>query len=1526
MKLRRVIPWVVLVGLVAVGVVIWGWNRRQNAEWRVLQRGQIAFQHGDVEQAVQHFREAHRRYPDSFTAAYLLASAEIRLGRTEEARRHAEAAAAIAPKRYEPALTRAASYRADIMRKYEALLRTPLEVEFAATETLGAQALQALQQAEPLAGPDHVDVLAERGLCEAWLFRLHRLHEYALRQEAARTEATDAAHAAELRTRANECASKAAAAGETALDALLASLRKQPKNPPVAETAEELALTLGRHDQVMEAYDLLASAKAATERAAILAVQSLVGRAVAPVTADDWNASQRAGSLLESFLKDNPKSVEARVYLTRLLIARGEMESAGKQTDEILKIDPSSGWGRLLRGQLLLAAGEPQKAKEMIQALGGPIARSVEYKLLLAEAQRRTGYPQLERQLYRQVLDLDPANAEAHLAMINGLLADGQTTAAEAQLTTAVTAAPDSEPILRFAAEYYLDRGQEAQALALLERTARRPNLSRPARELLAEMYVRAGAADRAEEILKQAGPAPAGGIRDKYVLANLALARGRFEEARKSLEALVAANPRWPQGHLSLARALAAQRRNEDAAREAALALENAPRDPSIRLAVAVIYAGVGLLDEADTLCGDVLREAPNNQAALNLSARIGLLRGDYEAAAQHLETLNRLKGQRVQDWLIQAELAFRQGQYDKCLDLCRNKAEPEAQWLAAAAMVRQGQPAQAAEQLAQLVEAKPDFGQAYDQLVKVWLSIDTPAGAMERLKGLKNAKPLPLALSKGAILVAMGKPDEAIALYNPLLADKTLAASTTARRALRTAIATCCRLKNDTAGELKQYEALAADNDTRLAGSLQMVQFYRRQNQNDRAAEVLDRISRETGDDETTVAVRRQLASMYTAVGRTENAVAELNRAIAIRPDSVQLILEKVQAFAAGGQLDDSLATVTDARTRWPDNVQLLQLLADVQAARREYAAAMETLEHMSAHGDSARIAANLNRAVLLVRMGLYADAVAGLQTLLRELPATGRSHLLTIAQAMIGLGQHAEAQAELLKVPETSPQYRAARLMLARDLRATGKTDEAVKIYQALLTDRPADGELAYELCDVLVQASKLAEADKVAAAQEARYAPRTREAIQWRLTRAVIAGRRHDWSAAVEPLEEIVATVPDRREYRWQLALFRLAAGQTQAAARDLDKEPQDSLLAILTRSLADAPATQPASRPGEPPAAIVAVLRNPGTRREQQLAGVLTLFAMPMTPQQVLAAIGEVNLPLTELVKACADSPAASRPQASKVARFLAQAAIADIYGHAWLADYFCEQANQVDGESPWIPIVWQPILNRIGKRAEAARVGAAAEAVVAKTRWGRELAIWKALGADDLDAAVRQIDALPADAPANGTLLLATGAGFMNKGRLEDALQWFEKALAVDPNNPEANNSVAYLLAEVKAQDPAALERAEKLAAKAVHDAPNSPAIRETLGWVRVRRGDAKAALPDLLIALDSLRNDPRMHYHLGVCYEKLGQPGMARMHLANVSKLAGGANLPEAKHAEELLRRLPTTTAPAATAPGAQS
>lgn len=115
----------------------------------------------------------------------------------------------------------------------------------------------------------------------------------------------------------------------------------------------------------------------------------------------------------------------------------------------------------------------------------------------------------------------------------------------------------------------------------------------------------------------------------------------------------------------------------------------------------------------------------------------------------------------------------------------------------------------------------------------------------------------------------------------------------------------------------------------------------------------------------------------------------------------------------------------------------------------------------------------------------------------------------------------------------------------------------------------------------------------------------------------------------------------------------------------------------------------------------------------------------------------------------------------------------------------------------------------------------------------------------------------------------------------------------YEKALQIDSNNPVASNNLAYLLL----QNGGDVDQAVSLAQTARRGVPDSPGYADTLGWALYNKGYYQQSIDlfqqALQLGVKANRPDnPTIHYHLGLAYEKGGQPELARKELERVLQI----------------------------------
>jgi tetratricopeptide (TPR) repeat protein len=110
-------------------------------------------------------------------------------------------------------------------------------------------------------------------------------------------------------------------------------------------------------------------------------------------------------------------------------------------------------------------------------------------------------------------------------------------------------------------------------------------------------------------------------------------------------------------------------------------------------------------------------------------------------------------------------------------------------------------------------------------------------------------------------------------------------------------------------------------------------------------------------------------------------------------------------------------------------------------------------------------------------------------------------------------------------------------------------------------------------------------------------------------------------------------------------------------------------------------------------------------------------------------------------------------------------------------------------------------------------------------------------------------------------------------------GELDEAQQWWEKALQIDSYAAAAANDLAWMYAEGRGS----LEVALQLAQTARSKYPNLPEVNDTLGWVYYRKDLVGQAILYLQQSLDVEPKNPVYLYHLGMAYARKGEDAKAR-------------------------------------------
>ena len=162
------------------------------------------------------------------------------------------------------------------------------------------------------------------------------------------------------------------------------------------------------------------------------------------------------------------------------------------------------------------------------------------------------------------------------------------------------------------------------------------------------------------------------------------------------------------------------------------------------------------------------------------------------------------------------------------------------------------------------------------------------------------------------------------------------------------------------------------------------------------------------------------------------------------------------------------------------------------------------------------------------------------------------------------------------------------------------------------------------------------------------------------------------------------------------------------------------------------------------------------------------------------------------------------------------------------------------------------------------------------------------------------------------DNPREVRFYVLAGELYEAKHSWGQAEAMYRQALEISPNHPLASNNLAYVMLEQGEN----VDLAMNMAQTARRGMPDSANAADTLGWAYYRKGIYQSAISQFHEALRlNERNrepdDPLLHYHLGLAYEKAKQMGLARRELEKAVQLN-----PHDEDARKALSELPVDLA----------
>ena len=153
------------------------------------------------------------------------------------------------------------------------------------------------------------------------------------------------------------------------------------------------------------------------------------------------------------------------------------------------------------------------------------------------------------------------------------------------------------------------------------------------------------------------------------------------------------------------------------------------------------------------------------------------------------------------------------------------------------------------------------------------------------------------------------------------------------------------------------------------------------------------------------------------------------------------------------------------------------------------------------------------------------------------------------------------------------------------------------------------------------------------------------------------------------------------------------------------------------------------------------------------------------------------------------------------------------------------------------------------------------------------------------------------------DHPGEISFYILAGMMYESQSDWDHAKAMYQQALNIQHDNPLASNNLAYVMLQQGGNVDVALSMAQT----ARRGMPDSPNAADTLGFAYYQKGVYGSAIE---MFKESLRlnekkgapDDPAVHYHLALAYEKSNQPAQARQQLERALKIS--PNFSDAKKA----------------------
>ncbi len=629
---------------------------------------------------------------------------------------------------------------------------------------------------------------------------------------------------------------------------------------------------------------------------------------------------------------------------------------------------------------------------------------------------------------------------------------------------------------------------------------------------------------------------------------------------------------------------------------------------------------------------------------------------------------------------------------------------------------------------------------------------------------------------------------------------------------------------------------------------------------------------------------------AQIDLAAGDISNASATLQKLLTAKPDLMPARLLLGRALLAQKNLEQADSHVSQLVSEAPQDMAARKLLAEIKLRQSNPSAALEALAPAAAGAPDPELNTLLGTAV--AQASKSTEAIGRLETDLARAPADHELRLL-LARVYMMASQAGKAVTLLRQDKEGTSEPRSAGLLLAAVVTSQSlpaAVTEAQKIAQA-----NADNIRVLDtVTEFLISQHQFAPAGDVLKRALARN-PRD-ASLLFAKAKLSIAG--NDLTAATDSLQAIVTNDPANVPARVELARLALAQKNGPQAIAVLEDARAQSAGALEPRLML-AELYMQTGQPERtdklnteilaiaPDRAEVANALGELQLKAQRNAQALELFKHAASVQPSDASswinVARAQLALNNIPAAreASDKSLQLKPDELGVLRL---AALVDVRsGNKQAAVDRAVKYREAHPGQQTALLLDGEVRMELGQYGEAA--AAFDEAYKKAPSSGIAIQSYRARVLGKLSDPTAPLDNWLSTHSTDMAARVALAEFYQASGQLPKAITEYERIVAAQPANTPARNNLAWLYQQT------GNTKAQGMAKAAYDQAPGSPEVADTYGWILLERGNADEGLKILADAAARAPRQPDIQYHYASALARTGAKDEAVKRLTALLK-----------------------------------